>query len=184
MVPSVAGRALLVVCPANSGNREVSAMKLVCIDGMNKNDEFPILDGMTTIGRSADCDVTVFDKKCSRRHATIEQKGKKAYAEDANSRNGTTLNGKPLTKRTQLNVGDKVKVGKTVLLVSDKPLGDMLQQTATGAMSDLEVTKFDQLMDVASAEARQAQAIKHQQSRDSVKHGLKDAFLNMFRKKE
>jgi len=150
--------------------------KLICVAGMNKDDEFPIAEGTTTIGRAADCNITLFDKKCSRKHCQIFKKGNYCAVEDLDSRHGTLVDGKPVTKRQSLRFGDKIKLGHTTLILSDKALGDIVDQTADDAAADLQGKGFDQLMDGAAAEVIRA----HQKHQARQKPGL---FKKLFGRK-
>lgn len=73
-----------------------------------------------TIGRDSDNDVVVDNKLASRHHALI-QKIKNAYfLKDANSTNGTFVNGVriPKDKYIKLNPGDKITIGNMNLVIS------------------------------------------------------------------
>ena len=73
-----------------------------------------------TIGRESDNDVVVDNKLASRHHAVI-QKIKDAYfVKDANSTNGTYINGVkiPADKYVKLNPGDKISIGNMSLVIS------------------------------------------------------------------
>ena len=69
------------------------------------------LGASTLIGRSLDCEISVYDVGVSRRHAVILQQGETEYvAQDLGSRNGTTVRGRPITK-CRLVDGDRIGVG-------------------------------------------------------------------------
>ena len=71
-----------------------------------------------TIGRSAECAVTIEDVLLSRRHAVIRQRGRAFEVADTDSRNGTRLNGERIgTTPVLLQSGDRVRVGGTELVV-------------------------------------------------------------------
>ena len=73
-----------------------------------------------TIGRDFDNDVVVDNKLASRHHAVI-QKIKNAYfLKDANSTNGTFVNGVriPKDKYVKLAPGDKITIGNMNLVIS------------------------------------------------------------------
>lgn len=122
--------------------------KLVCIRGDNKGDEFPLAEGATTIGRVGGNSVVLFDKKCSRFHCLIHKKGRYYALEDCGSTNGTRLNGKRITsdKNVSLKMGDRVRIGRTVLELSNKPLGNLVEQMATDVVADMQNHKFNRLM--------------------------------------
>jgi pSer/pThr/pTyr-binding forkhead associated (FHA) protein len=55
------------------------------------------------------------DTMLSRQHCAIEWNGDGWHVRDLNSKNGTTLNGQPLTKETRLNPGDRIVAGRQIL---------------------------------------------------------------------
>lgn len=67
------------------------------------------------LGRVAGCDLVIDDSKASRRHAKFHIESGVVEIEDLQSSNGTLLNEKPVTRRV-LREGDRVQIGKTVLV--------------------------------------------------------------------
>ena len=65
-----------------------------------------------TIGRGADCDITVDDGAVSSRHAFISAEEGELVLRDLRSTNGTTVNGDPLTEHG-LRHGDVIRLGAT-----------------------------------------------------------------------
>jgi pSer/pThr/pTyr-binding forkhead associated (FHA) protein len=127
--------------------------KLVCVHGMNKGDEFPLYEGKNVVGRAPESSVLLFDKKCSRNHCIIHKKGRHYSVEDLDSRNGTLLNGKRVTSKAKSAAfGDVIKIGKTVLVLSDKAVGSVVNQTASDVAAALQTDKFDKLLTDASME--------------------------------
>ena len=129
--------------------------KLACIRGDNKGDEFALAEGANVIGRTNECGVTLFDKKCSRSHCLIHKRGKYCTIEDNQSTNGTFLNDKPLKpgKNVSLNTGDRIRIGRTVLEVSNKPVGNLLTQTAVDVTAEMQSKQYDKLLSSAAMEA-------------------------------
>ena len=72
--------------------------------------EFVLDKERLTIGRKPGNDIHIDDPTISGEHAAILML-QHAYVEDLNSTNGTSLNGKPVTKR-QLTNGDLIKIGR------------------------------------------------------------------------
>ena len=68
-----------------------------------------------TVGRADKCHVVLDDTYVSQVHARIFNRGDAYYLEDLGSTNGTYLNRKRVGSPTELQRGDKVKIGKTVL---------------------------------------------------------------------
>ncbi len=68
-----------------------------------------------TIGRSENCTLVLDDAYVSQMHARIFRRGDGFVAEDLGSTNGTYLNRQRITSGVQLQRGDRIKIGKTVL---------------------------------------------------------------------
>ncbi|MGI5862716.1 MAG: FHA domain-containing protein [Myxococcales bacterium] len=70
---------------------------------------------LVSIGRGEQCDVSIPDDRISRLHASIEcsPSTKDYWLFDADSRNGTKLNGRNVAKgeRVKLSFGDTIKLG-------------------------------------------------------------------------
>ena len=67
------------------------------------------------VGRAPECDIRLEDTYASQQHARIFGKGDKWYVEDLGSTNGTFVNDQKLAAPAQVEPGDKVRVGTTVL---------------------------------------------------------------------
>lgn len=68
-----------------------------------------------TIGRADKCSLVLDDAYVSQMHARIFPRGDQIVVEDLGSTNGTYLNRQRLTSPAEVQRGDKVKIGKTVL---------------------------------------------------------------------
>lgn len=82
------------------------------------------------IGRSGDASVTLEDPEVSRNHARISKSDLGAYLlEDLGSKNGTQVNGLPITRHL-LSFGDKIQFGPHVMLLFAPfdPIEDQLLQ--------------------------------------------------------
>lgn len=121
--------------------------KLTCVKGNNKGDEFAIHEGKNIIGRSQDCQVTLFDKRCSRFHCQIIKKGNHFCVQDLKSRNGTWMNGKEINSKAKTcQIGDIIHLGNSKLKLSDKPVGNVVDQAATEVAEELQRGKYGELM--------------------------------------
>jgi CheY-like chemotaxis protein len=60
------------------------------------------------VGRHPDCDHRINDPTISRRHCAFTARGGRVWVEDLGSRNGTRLNGEPLTEARPLGGGDRL----------------------------------------------------------------------------
>ncbi|MBW2523649.1 MAG: FHA domain-containing protein, partial [Deltaproteobacteria bacterium] len=82
------------------------------------------------IGRGSDADIVLDDTEVSRRHVRVWQTDHGEYMiEDHGSRNGTLVNGVPVT-RSALKLGDKIQLGSRVLLLfsARDPMEDQVLQ--------------------------------------------------------
>ena len=100
----VGGGAQLVLSPTPGGGPGRSRERVV-----------PLRDGVTTIGRGAESDVTLHDSAVSRRHAEIRLADGRAEVVDLESTNGTSVNGRRVD-RSALSDGDRIDVGATSML--------------------------------------------------------------------
>jgi pSer/pThr/pTyr-binding forkhead associated (FHA) protein len=76
-----------------------------------------------TIGRTADNAVRITDALSSRQHCKITATADGFEVEDLKSRNGTRLNGEPLTERTPLAPGDRIEVGDSIIHFEERRQG-------------------------------------------------------------
>jgi pSer/pThr/pTyr-binding forkhead associated (FHA) protein len=85
--------------------------KLVFQDGPLAGKEFPIDRlGSFTIGRGKSNDLTIKDKAASREHCRLDYDGEFFWLIDKASHNGTSVNGRPISKCMLFN-GDVIEVG-------------------------------------------------------------------------
>jgi FHA domain-containing protein len=78
--------------------------------------EFDLPRGVTLIGRSLDCHLTIEDPLVSRRHARIVIVAGGAQVEDLGSRNGVKVNGASVKQPTMLRNGDRLRIGTQELV--------------------------------------------------------------------
>jgi sigma-B regulation protein RsbU (phosphoserine phosphatase) len=83
----------------------------------NRGRTFEIRDDVVYLGRSPDNDVQVNDRFVSRRHLKIIRKGDIFFIEDLYSKNGTFLNGEPISPGVEcrLSEGLPVVVGMSII---------------------------------------------------------------------
>ncbi|MET0402113.1 MAG: FHA domain-containing protein, partial [Cystobacter sp.] len=95
-----------------------------------------------TIGRSPSCEIPLpEDDRMSRRHARFFLREGRVHVEDLGSRNGTSFNGERISGEVALQPGDRVQVGRTLVLVS--PSGPVV-----GVGSVRETTRQTPVMEV------------------------------------
>jgi pSer/pThr/pTyr-binding forkhead associated (FHA) protein len=80
--------------------------------------EPPSVEETRTVGRRAETDISIpWDGLVSGVHAVLEHVGGElAIVDDGLSRNGTFVNGQRISGRQRLRDGDRVRVGRTVLV--------------------------------------------------------------------
>ncbi|MDQ3986805.1 MAG: FHA domain-containing protein [Actinomycetota bacterium] len=89
--------------------------RAVVVEGnAHKGKGFTLGDELT-VGRSDKCDLVLDDAYVSQMHARIFSRGESFVLEDMGSTNGTYLNQRRITSPVELQRGDRVKIGKTVL---------------------------------------------------------------------
>ncbi len=92
------------------------ALTLAIVEGSDAGREFPVT-GTTVVGRDPAADVVVADTEVSTRHASFVLLDGGVAVEDQGSTNGTFVNGQRVTGSHQLQAGDRVQLGATVLEV-------------------------------------------------------------------
>jgi signal transduction histidine kinase/CheY-like chemotaxis protein len=103
--------------------------RLIAIAGSQAGRKFKIGDH-AVIGRSGEASVTIEDPEVSRNHARVSKSDLGAYLlEDLGSKNGTQVNGLPVTRHL-LSFGDKIQIGPHVMLLFAPfdPIEDQLLQ--------------------------------------------------------
>lgn len=90
--------------------------RLIVVAGSQAGRKFKIAD-LAVLGRSAEAAVTLEDPEVSRSHARITKSESGSYLlEDLGSKNGTQVNGLPITRHV-LSFGDKIQVGPRIVLL-------------------------------------------------------------------
>ena len=95
---------------SQSGSRSNARMYLTTAD-----QHFLLQEGEAEIGRSGDVAIRIDAGSVSRRHARIVVSGDEARLEDLGSKNGTFLDGKPVTSACLLKDGDAIRIGRVEL---------------------------------------------------------------------
>jgi hypothetical protein len=69
------------------------------------------------IGRGGDCDIALPERQVSRYHAKILREDGRYILQDLDSKNGTHLNGKPISGKAPIQDGDEIQIALAVKLV-------------------------------------------------------------------
>lgn len=73
------------------------------------------VQGVTTLGRADSCKILLDDTSVSAHHAMLRTVEDHWAVEDLGSRNGTLVNGRPVTSQTLLSCGDSIQLGRVRL---------------------------------------------------------------------
>jgi hypothetical protein len=89
--------------------------KLAIVEGDSmKGKSFDVGEELV-VGRAEKCHIVLDDTYVSQMHARIFSKGESVMVEDLGSTNGTYLNRRRITSPSELQRGDHIKIGKTVM---------------------------------------------------------------------
>ena len=93
-------------------------LQILSPDG--KSQLVPLAGDRLCLGRSPAADLSYpNDSGLSRQHTLFERDGDGWTIVDLGSKNGTTLNGEPLTARTALKSGDRIMAGHMIVIVDE-----------------------------------------------------------------
>jgi pSer/pThr/pTyr-binding forkhead associated (FHA) protein len=85
------------------------------VEGANEGERVSLDEAPILIGRGSDAAIRLDDDYVSTRHARIASSGDQWFVEDLGSTNGTYIGSHRLTQPTTLQLGSKVRIGKTIL---------------------------------------------------------------------
>jgi pSer/pThr/pTyr-binding forkhead associated (FHA) protein len=89
--------------------------KVVVVDGPSSGMSAQLGDEPVLIGRGTDAAIRLDDDYVSTRHARIGSSGGTFYVEDLGSTNGTYIGSQRITQATAIQLGSRVRVGKTTV---------------------------------------------------------------------
>jgi serine phosphatase RsbU (regulator of sigma subunit) len=120
-------------------------------------------DGAVTFGRGTGADVVIGDQSMSRLHARFAVEGSGWIVEDLGARNGTFVNGIRVDGRHAIAPGDVVKMGATMVRVSElsaEPQPTALGVGEIGASIFRPITEITNDLDLSGAATRVAARLK------------------------
>ncbi len=85
------------------------------VEGAQAGETVSLSQAPLLIGRGHDAAIRLDDDYVSTRHARIGVSGEQWYVEDLGSTNGTYVGSNRITQPTALQLGTRVRIGKTVL---------------------------------------------------------------------
>ncbi|MDR2455590.1 MAG: sigma 54-interacting transcriptional regulator [Deltaproteobacteria bacterium] len=131
---------------------------------------FPLPD-KALLGRASNCDLILFDRSASRRHAEIAKIEDDFLIEDLNSTNGTLVNDLPITGQVRLNPYDCIKIGQEIYIF--EPYLDVITGPAPAALILNAVNESQQnLVTRAAQEAAKSLSAEQAQSVSSLNFEL------------
>ena len=150
--------------------------KLVCLSGMNKGEEYELSAGENLIGRSEKNSICVFDKKASRHHCKVIVDGENLLVEDLDSTNGLRLNNNFITGTKPLKIGDHIRLGQTVFLVSDRAAK---QEELSKSAQIKKQQKYENLLQQTAFQVTKTTALRKLKT---DKDGRQTGFLSFFQR--
>lgn len=91
------------------------------LPGLAPGASFPLLP-ITALGRAPTNTAPLPDDTASLEHALLHWRDGQWWLEDLDSRNGTRLNGSPITAPTPVQPGDEIGIGRTKLKIEIRGL--------------------------------------------------------------
>jgi DNA-binding NtrC family response regulator len=121
------------------------------------------------LGRASDCDLILFDRSASRRHAEITKIDDEYHIEDLNSTNGTLVNDLPITEKTALKAFDCVKIGQEIyifepyldVITGPAPAALVLNAVNESQQHIVSVPAMEAAASITSAQASQLAGLSH-----------------------
>ena len=121
--------------------------KLRIVKPTGGTEDLPLVKSRYSIGRLADNDIYVNDSDISRHHCLLQLQNSAFVIEDLGSHNGTYLNGRKVDRAT-LNHGDRVKIGRHVILfLSGDPPASLPESGPTHSIDE----NYDELISTLTA---------------------------------
>lgn len=105
-------------------------------EGQDRGARLGLLGSEAVIGRGPTMDLMLTDPRVSRRHPAVRVEGDSLTLSDLGSSGGTRVNGVPIHATTTLAVGDRVRLGETLLVVLWTP-GPPPEGAPAGAVPSL-----------------------------------------------
>ena len=104
---------------------------LVCVEGAMKGNDYRLYSGFNRVGRTMDSDICLQDAEVSREdHCSVvyDEKNSEFYLVPGKG-SLTYLNGEPLQKATVIQDGEKIRIGKCMLIFVPFCKGERTWQT-------------------------------------------------------
>lgn len=123
MVPAGAGRKEraqaqnVAAAPplAPEGDPRQTPRRLVVLEGPTAGTELPLSEAPLLLGRAQEATLVLDDDYSSGRHARLFPQGSRWFLEDLGSTNGTFLDDAQLSRAQPVDLGQRIRIGKTVM---------------------------------------------------------------------
>lgn len=89
--------------------------RFLCLTGLDLGRQFPLVEGITEVGRGEAAGLRIRDRAVSRRHARVVHEAGRTVIEDLGTSNGIYVCGHRARGRTELYDGDVVEIGRALL---------------------------------------------------------------------
>ncbi len=109
-------------------------VNLVLVKKNGSRKIFPLPSSVTVIGRRPNCDLWIPLASISRRHCQLSYNDGVLKIRDLGSRNGTFLNGKPVTEAV-VKEGDSIKIGPVAFVLQIDGQPETIVQAGSVAQS-------------------------------------------------
>lgn len=90
---------------------------VIMLEDASTGAAFPVLYWENSIGRSKSCDIVIPDESVSRDHAVLMRREEGWFICDTDSHLGTRVRGKEISEPTLVQIGDKIQIGPTTLIL-------------------------------------------------------------------
>ena len=106
--------------------------------------DLELSEGQFAVGRNATCQLSLDDPLVSRRHALLVVTDEGVTIEDLQSRNGVLVNGKRITERVPVEVGDRILSGaQERTLLQGRAVTSRDHQNTTGHQAKMTLPKME-----------------------------------------
>ncbi len=95
--------------------------QLLIVDPQGSQQRLALTGPECVLGRDPSATVTLKDRKISRRHARVVQKGDAYWIEDLGSANGVLMDGRPISGPRKLTHGARFEIGGHAIVFEDEP---------------------------------------------------------------
>ncbi len=111
---------------------------MIIVDGPRTGSRFPLKDGANIIGRAPGNEIRLEDQSVSRQHAEISKSPSGWFVKDLGSKNGTMVNGRPISDSVGIGHKDIIKAGiyQIRLITQQTPLDEELTLPPELSMAD------------------------------------------------